>query len=58
MIVRDLILALAEHDGQAEVYLHAPIGPAPVVRVAQDTARNDETPGVTKIKRVVVLSSR
>lgn len=59
MNVHDLIIELTKFHGREDVFLHAPVGPSPLQRVTLDTARDDEsTPGVTKIKKVVVLSSR
>ena len=59
MNVHDLIIELTKYHGREEVYLHAPTGPAELRTVAMDTARDDvSVPGVTKIKKVVVLSSK
>lgn len=59
MNVHDLIIELTKFHGREDVFLHAPAGPAELKTVAMDTARDDvSVPGVTKIKKVVVLSSR
>ena len=59
MNVHDLLVQLADQEASDEVFLHAPVGPAPLVRIARDRVRDDESiPGVTRVKTVVVLSSR